>query len=287
MKLRTIFQTTSPAPLSGVVPGVQGQRAFPIRAFRGIDPFVMLDHIGPQQVGTDYYLDASGHAHPHRGFETITFMFEGGMAHVDSLGNQAQLDSGSVQRMNAGKGIIHGGDMWADPVTGIFNEIQLWVNLPADQKFSTPDIHNVPASDIPEVHHHNATIRVIGGELLGVKGPIQTLTPTKTAHIIANGPSMLLLDQLPASYNVGIYLIKGTVNLGDRVAAAHELIEFNRDGDSIQLEIAAQSELLLLAGIPLEEPVVMGGPFVMNSQAQIDQAYADFRAGTFGTVPTT
>ena len=133
-------------PIDGLIPGIRGQRAFPTSLFKQSDPFVLLDHIGPQKVGADYFLDGSGHDHPHRGFETITFMFEGRMDHRDSLGNRLTLESGGVQRMNAGSGIIHGGDMASDPATGRFHEVQLWVNNPASEKMSGPDCFPRPNS---------------------------------------------------------------------------------------------------------------------------------------------
>ena len=134
-KIKEIYGSKN---IDGLIPGIKGQRAFPTLNFRATDPFVMLDHIGPEVVGSDWFLDGKGHDHPHRGFETLTFMFEGSMQHRDSLGNRIELTSGSVQRMNAGSGIIHGGDMASDSITHRFHEMQLWVNNPKDEKMSLP-----------------------------------------------------------------------------------------------------------------------------------------------------
>ncbi len=279
---RTVKSLSGHAKINGVVPGVRGQRAFPIAGLRGFDPFLMLDHIGPQSVGSGFRVE--GAAHPHRGFETITFMFEGLMRHVDSLGNQVLLSSGSVQRMNAGRGIQHGGIMEADPLTTIFHEVQLWVNVAAEDKMSPPDIHNVAAADIPLVEQENCHVRVIAGEILDSRGPLETKANIIAAHAIAHRSGAVSLWTIPAKCNALVYVLRGSIRADGRDVPEYNSLVFNNDGGTILFEADAGAQVLVIAGEPLKEAVVMDGPFVMNTKEEIDQAYADYAAGLFGTV---
>ncbi len=282
--IRTINTITGHSRIDGVVPGVRGQRAFPNRELRTLDPFVMLDHIGPQHLGTEYYVDGSNSSHPHRGFETLTFMFDGQMKHVDSLGNKAELKTGDVQRMNAGRGIQHGGDFLSDPSTGNFHEVQLWVNAPANEKMSEPNIHNVKSHEFPMVTQQNQSIRVICGKLLGVQGPMETLATTQIAHVISEAKGKVKITGLTNSNNVGAYVLKGSYSMDGTQFSQGEMVVFNKDGDELELKAAYAGELLVISGKPLNQPVVMGGPFVMNTQDEIEQAYQDFDKGLFGTI---
>ncbi len=242
----------------------------------------MLDHIGPQNVGPNYKMD--GAAHPHRGFETITFMFDGIMHHKDSLGNKATLNPGSVQRMNAGSGIQHGGDMRVDKKSGIFHEVQLWVNLPAEEKMSLPEIQNAGAADIPIISQGNSKIRIIAGELDGIKGPIVTKNPIMAIHIISEKEASVHLKELPEDYTTLIYVLTGQASIENAMVDSFQTLVFEAGGSEISLKAGEKSELLFLSGKPIEESVAMGGPFVMNTNEEIDQAYADFNEGKFGTI---
>ncbi len=279
---KSIRSISGYARINGVVPGIKGQRAFPTAELPGLDPFVMLDHIGPQKMQPDYYVN--GAAHPHRGFETITFMFEGIMKHVDSLGNKVTLESGSVQRMNAGSGIQHGGDMAVDPETQIFHEVQLWVNLPGSEKMSAPNIQNVTTDNIPTLNYSGANIRVIAGELEGVKGPIDTTVPIVALHILANKMSVVTIPAVPKDFNTVLYVMQGNAEVAGQQIDENQTVKFTKEGSKVRMAIAEGSQLLLLAGEPINEPVVMGGPFVMNTREEIEQAFADFESGTFGEI---
>ena len=281
---KSILKITGHSRIDGLIPGIRGQRAFPTRENRISNPFIMLDHIGSQEVGKDYFLDGTNHAHPHRGFETITFMFEGSMYHKDSMGNELTLSSGGVQRMNAGKGIQHGGDMESDKSTGVFHEVQLWVNLKAEQKMSEPEVQNLSANQIPVKETDDYSFRVISGNLASIHGPVQTITPTKIGHLIAKQNSTFSLNGFNDVENVMVYLLKGDVRAEGSLVEKHSTILYNKDGDSISIEIKENSELLIMAGEPINEPVVTGGPFVMNTEDEIDQAYQDFKDGKFGTI---
>ena len=280
--VRTIKNITGHSRIDGVVPGVRGQRAFPHSTQSSLDPFIMLDHIGPQLVGEDYFVDGTNGAHPHRGFETLTFMFEGEMSHKDSLGNKELLKSGSVQLMNAGSGIIHGGDFYGDPELNTFHEVQLWLNLPASHKMSTPEIQNVSAEDFPIVEQDGTKLRIIAGSISGKQGPIDPIVPIKVVHAITSKASTIQLDDFRERTTVFDYVLKGQFAVNNTPINEYHTVVFNNDGDTIQIEALGKGELLIAAGEPLNEPVVMGGPFVMNTTDEIDQAYSDFNSGKFG-----
>lgn len=284
MKIRTIRSIIKPSNIDGLIPGVRGQRAFPTTSFKDSDPFLMLDHIGPQVVGNGWKLDGTGHDHPHRGFETITFMFEGRMDHRDSLGNEAQLLSGSAQRMNAGSGIIHGGDMAADPETGRFHEVQLWINNPKSKKMSTPDIHNVGVDQVPSTISDNVEFKVFAGQWNGLKGPLKTKALANIAHLKANDLGSIHLNDIPKNHHMLIYLLEGTVKIDGKRLEEFELIEFNNDGDSVTIQAERGTQALILSGKPLNEPIAFGGPFVMNTQEEIHQAQYDYQQGKFGSI---
>ena len=279
---RTIKNISGYSKIDGVIPGIKGQRAFPNGELQTMDPFVMLDHIGPQNVGVSYFVDGTNGAHPHRGFETITFMFEGEMHHKDSLGNKTVLKSGAVQRMNAGKGIMHGGDFKGDKVTGGFHEVQLWVNLPASKKMMQPNIHNLNKNEIPVIRKGNTEFRIISGAVMGKSGLLITGTPTKIIHVLGESKVLLDINDLPETFNVLIYVLKGMYEVNGELVKELQTVQFNNDGDTIQFK--GSGELLIIAGKPLNEPVVMGGPFVMNTEAEIGQAYTDFNHGLFGNI---
>ena len=284
MESRIVKATYSYSNIDGLIPGVRGQRAFPTPMFRDSDPFLMLDHIGPQKVGANFRLNGDGHDHPHGGFETITFMFEGGMDHRDSLGNRATLESGSVQRMNAGSGIIHGGDMKSDPGTERFHEMQLWVNNPAEEKMSEPEIHNVSDSQIPSLKEGNLNLRVVAGQLNGIEGPIKTKATTHIGHLISseNGGE-LEVNGLKESDRVMVYVLEGSLWVGDHKLSEFDLAELSF-GETIDIRTEGYAQALILAGTPLNESVVFGGPFVMNSEEEIQQAYEDYNSGRFGSI---
>ncbi len=281
---REITKITSYSNIDNLIPGVRGQRAFPTKTFRDSDPFLMLDHIGPQQVGKSYFLDGKNGAHPHRGFETITFMFEGRMNHRDSLGNQSVLSSGSVQRMNAGSGIIHGGSMASHVETGRFHEMQLWVNNPKIEKMSSPDIHNVDEGEIPVIETKNGRLKIISGKLNGAQGPITTKAKTQIGHFISNGEDHITISGVRAGNRLMVYILEGHAYINDQLQEPFSLINFSNQGDEITIRTDNAAQVLILSGEPLNEPVSFGGPFVMNTQAEIEQAYDDFKNGLFGEI---
>ena len=264
MTTRSIDQVAGHTRIDGVVPGVRGQRAFHTRELDIIDPFVILDHIGP---------------------ETLTMIFEGLMYHVDSAGNRETLATGSTQNMIAGSGIQHGGDMTNDPDTGVFHEVQLWVNMPAATKMQPPSIDSAHAGDKPIIDFGHYSAEVVTGELFGAASPLSTTQPTRIARIRTTGRGPITIDGISRGWTALVFVLCGSILAADRELQAYETAVFDTIGGTVALTATDEpADLLFLAGRPIGEPVAMGGPFVMNTQDEIRRAEADFRAGRFGTV---
>jgi len=277
---RTITSVTGHERIDGVVPGVRGQRAFPISERRVLDPFVMLDHIGPEVLPDGFYVD--GHMHPHRGFETLTMMFEGVMHHVDSTGFRETLPTGSTQNMRAGSGIQHGGDMAADPTSNVFHEVQLWVTTPAAHKMDEPAINTAQPGDKPILDRGDHRIEVVTGAVDGAASPLTTTQPTRVLHVSADGGAAIVIDEIDPAWNALVYVLRGSIVVDGHTVDEFETVTYANDGDMVTLGAgAAGAELLVLTGLPTEEPIAMGGHWVMNTRDELQRADADFRAGRF------
>jgi redox-sensitive bicupin YhaK (pirin superfamily) len=264
--------------------GFEVRRAFPSRELDHLDPFLLLDEMGPSQHGPGEAKGAPDH--PHRGFETVTYLLSGAMEHRDSAGNHGRLGPGDVQWMTAGSGVVHSELPSADFLRtgGRMHGFQLWVNLPAKDKMIRPRYQDIPAARLPTVESDDGKVRatIIAGELLGQQAVIDTRTPILYYHLRA-GEGGRLEVPVPRDWNAFLYDLAG-----DTRVYAH-------DGDTV--EIAGPgggspgsagrgaggplTEALLIAGAPLGEPVARYGPFVMNTKAQILQAIEDFQAGRF------
>ncbi len=277
--------------IDGVIPNARGQRPFPTSALAHFDPFVMLDHIGPSTMPTDWYLDGGTdekpNLHPHRGFETITFMFKGNLHHRDSkFETRPLLTNGSVQRMNAGSGIQHGGDMWADEQQQ-FHEIQLWVNNPAQDKMSEPSVHNVKDSEIPAVKVSNGSgevnLRIVAGILNDVEGPIKTFANIRAIHGEISGKQEIKFNQsqLDSKHNrTMLYVLTGSVTINGETINEFQSAAFEQPLAALEFT-ANKGEFLLISGQSLNEPIVFEGPFVMNTQEEIARAKRDYEMGVF------
>jgi hypothetical protein len=249
-----------------------------------VNPFLMLDYAGPthfppahQPRGVDQ--------HPHRGFETVTIVYQGSVDHRDSAGNSGAIHPGDVQWMTAASGIVHeekhGRDFTA--AGGTFELAQLWVNLPAAAKKTPPRYQPITSAQIPSVElAPGAVARVIAGELAGARGPAQTFTPLTLIDLrLAAGARATL--SLPEGQNTGLVLLRGDVTVqGEPLRGEARLALLSPAGQSVELTAAADSLLLLLGGEPINEPVVSYGPFVMNTMDEIREAMADYRAGRMG-----
>lgn len=272
-----------------VAPGFFIRRALPLKELKMVDPFLLLDHMGPKEIGPDE--GAFVPPHPHRGFEPVTFIFEGSAEHKDSMGNHGRLTSGGVQWMTSGKGVVHSEriDREATEGRGKMHGVQLWVNLPKRDKLTEPGYQNIPANLIPEVPQDQGrvTVRVVAGSVFGAKGPAKTFTSINAFHVrVRTGGTVDL--PIPASHNACVYGLEGLATLhgGQRLEEGN-LAVFSGGGQGIRISHGGEEEeaqLLVLTGEPIDEPVVSYGPFVMNSMAEIQQAYDDYQNGKLGSI---
>jgi redox-sensitive bicupin YhaK (pirin superfamily) len=261
--------------------GVKINRVLTQPLQRRLDPFLMLDAFGSDKPG-DYI--AGFPEHPHRGFETVTYMLTGRMRHRDSAGNEGLVTNGGVQWMTAGRGVIH--SEMPEQNEGLMEGFQLWLNLPSADKMGAPWYRDIPNQAVPRyTMDDGVTVQVIAGASHGVAGAVQR-AGTEPLYLDIELPAGAVFEQeLPAGHNAFIYVFRGEVAVGGTaVPQARMAILANDAGaDGVRLEAqAAGSRLLLIAGRPLNEPIAQYGPFVMNTEAELQQAVADFRAGRFG-----
>lgn len=283
-------------PVRKVIPAIQTlegagflvHRSFPTSALDHFDPFLLLDEMGPADLAPGEAKGAPDH--PHRGFETVTYMLEGKMEHRDSQGNAGQLGPGDVQWMTAGSGVVHSEMPEASFATrgGRMHGFQLWVNLPARDKMMRPRYQEVPGSGIPAARSTDGAVavRVLAGEALGARAVIDTRTPIIYLDC-ALQPGASLSQPVPPEYNAFAYVVEGQGLFGPeaRPAGEHQLVLFG-DGDEVLVQAAPGTSLrvLLIAGVPLQEPVARYGPFVMNTRAEIQQAFDDYQSGRLGEI---
>lgn len=222
--------------------------------------------------------------HPHRGFETVTIVYQGGVEHGDTMGNRGEIGPGDVQWMTAARGVQHE-EFHSDLVNahgGALEMVQLWVNLPASRKMDDPHYQTILADTIPEVEiGKGGKLRVIAGAYDGVEGPTETATPLNVWDAYLPQGCQHVLD-VPEGGTVSLLLLTGKLTLNrEQELEGPETVLFTTDAGLINLEASADAHYLVLTGEPIREPLAMGGPFVMNTEAELHQAYADFRAGRF------
>ena len=258
-------------------------RPFPTPMLDDLDPFLLLDRMGPVTLAPGEAKGAPDH--PHRGFETVTYVLEGSMEHKDSRGNQGKLGPGDVQWMTAGGGVVHSEMPSKDIQTkgGRLHGFQLWVNLPRRDKMMKPRYQEIASASIPTVSRDGATVRIIAGESLGAKAVIETRTPIMYLHVKL-APGARLEQNVPAEYNAFAFIVSGTARIAGRDAREDDAVLLARDGDQVQIESDEGCELLLIGGVPINEPVARYGPFVMNSERELMQAFADFQSGRMGSI---
>ena len=261
--------------------GVAIRRAFPTRSLDDLDPFLLLDHLGPTDLAPG---EAKGFSdHPHRGFETVTYLLEGQFQHRDSRGNHGLLGPGDLQWMTAGSGVVHSEMPGPDLVRngGRLQGFQLWVNLPRRDKMIDPRYQELTGGQIPTVQQDGATVRIIAGEALGRKGSIQTRIPITYLHLTL-APGAEHVQSIPRKQNAFAYLING-----ESPAKEGDVIIFENDADEVRLSndsAKREANLLLIAGEPLNEPVARYGPFVMNTRQEVVQAFEDYQQGRLGRI---
>lgn len=284
--------TTAPRGVEGE--GFPVRRAFAGVSMRDLDPFVHMDQMGEvdyapgEPKGTPW--------HPHRGFETVTYMIDGTFQHQDSHGGGGLITNGSTQWMTAGRGILHIETPPEELVVsgGLFHGIQLWVNLPASSKMIAPGYQSLEARDVAFASSHDgeSLLRVIAGDIAGHRGPGSTHTPMAMAHASLSPGATVDLPWDP-TFNALVYVLSGngSVGSGRQPVQSGQLVTFGTGGwmslraDAVQDSRSSALELLVLGGRPIGEPVEHYGPFVMNNRAEINQAMEDFRAGRLGVIP--
>lgn len=248
------------------------------------DPFLLLDYAGPAEFPPSE--EPRGvEEHPHRGFETVTIAYEGAVQHRDSGGNSGTIHPGDVQWMTAGSGVVHEEKHEREFTRrgGVFEMVQLWVNLPKSHKMSAPRYQAIASAGIPNVGvGPGATARIVAGELDGVRGPAATFTPVNVFDLrLAAGARASF--RLPAGHNACVAVLRGGLSVnGAEVRDDAQLVLLGRDGEEVEIEAAANALALVLSGEPIAEPVASYGPFVMNTQEEIRQAVADYRSGKMG-----
>jgi redox-sensitive bicupin YhaK (pirin superfamily) len=290
--------TTRPRSVMQVLPSISTlegggftvRRPFPVGALEQIDPFLLLDHMGPVEYPPGQAKGAPDH--PHRGFETVTYLLDGEMEHEDSAGNRGTLRPGDVQWMTAGAGVVHS-EMPSRRLQtegGRLHGFQIWVNLPRADKMVAPRYQEVPSSRIPEVELEDGKVRVrlVAGRAFDHDGAVETHTPIEYFHVTVQ-PGGSVEIPAPRSMNAMVYVVAGRGQVGGSTTASEsELVVLERDGDSFLLDVSVDAtepfDVLVLAGEPLGEPMARYGPFVMNTRAELAQAVDDFNAGRLGQI---
>ncbi|MCE2770165.1 MAG: pirin family protein [Saprospiraceae bacterium] len=261
----------------------QVKQPLPTQKVPQISPFLLLHHFGPIKVEPGFDPIDLG-PHPHRGFEPVTFLYQGGIRHKDSLGNEGILEAGDIQWMTSGRGIIHSeraSDFFMEN-GGTIEGIQLWVNLPAQNKMTQPKYQEIRKNDIPIITENKVTHRLVSGNWNGQKGIVDTFSPMIIIQtsILSGGKTYI---PIPENFNACIYILSGKIILNDNFDyPAGKMIYFTNKGEGIGIEGLEDTEILVLCGEPIEEPLAQYGPFVMNSQTEIMEAMRDYQMGKMG-----
>ena len=259
--------------------GVKINRVLTQNLQRRLDPFLMLDAFGSDKPG-DYI--AGFPEHPHRGFETVSYMIKGSMRHRDSAGNEGLITDGGVQWMTAGRGVAH--SEMPEQTEGLMEGFQLWLNLAAKDKMTAPWYRDIPAGEIPRFSTADGvTVQVIAGSSHGVQGAVQR-AHTEPLYLDIELPANATFEQpIPPGHNAFIYVFRGQAVVDEQNVpqARMAILANSADADGVRIVAAQATRLILIAGRPLNEPIAQYGPFVMNTQDEIRQAVADFQAGLF------
>lgn len=265
------------------------RRPFPQASFSDFDPFLLLDEMGPMDLGPGQAKGAPDH--PHRGFETVTYMLSGEMQHKDSRGHAGRLTPGDVQWMTAGAGVVHS-EMPSAEFTrtgGRMHGFQLWVNLPKRDKMMKPRYQEIPGSQIPKATSADGlvSVSVIAGEAMGQKAVIETRTPIIYLHYSIK-PGGVATQKVSSTYNTFAYIVDGEGLFGAEREPAKDgqMVLFAQDGDEVRIENTGNAtlDILLIGGMALNEPIARYGPFVMNTESEIRQAFEDYRLGRMGEI---
>ena len=265
-------------PLVRLVPGA-GQHGS--AAFQAMDPFLLMDHFGPMVLPPGS--DAGFPPHPHRGFQTLTYLIQGAFRHRDSTGGAGLLRPGGAQLMNAGAGIVHAEMPVPEHLEtgGPIEGVQLWINLPRALKGSRPGYTDLQPESMPWIPFEGGRLRALAGTWLGTAGPSPTPVPIAYAHLELAAGSRFQ-HPLPQGWVAAVAVLHGEILIEDRPVPADHVGLLSADGEGIELTSKTGASLMLLAGQPLREPIAHHGPFVMNTREELEQAFADYAAGRMG-----
>lgn len=251
-----------------------------------ISPFLLLDFNAEYDFGPSEHIRGVD-VHPHKGFETVTIAYKGSVAHHDSSGNSGIINAGDVQWMTAGEGILHKEyhEESFSKKGGPFEMVQLWVNLPAKDKSAAPHYQALTAAGMGKIvlPENGGEVNVIAGNFNGITGPAQTYTAINLFDIKLNEGAEVITF-IPERHNTGLLVVNGSIVVNGEIAAEHSFVLFADQGEEIKITASRNSVILLLSGEPINEPIVSYGPFVMNTEAEIEQAISDFRSGKFGVL---
>ena len=279
-KLRTVKHIFNGIPASDGA-GVQLTRIIGSPYINMLDPFLLLDAFGSDKP-QDYI--AGFPPHPHRGFETVTYMLAGKMRHEDSAGNAGVIESGGVQWMTAGKGIIH--SEMPEQEEGLLSGFQLWVNLPASHKMTAPKYQERTSAEIAVEENDGIKIKVIAGQTKnGTKGVIDNDFVTPIYWDVHQQSGANLQEDITLGHNAFVYVYQGAINIDDKTDSAQPVTQGQlavlSDGDSVSISATSDAKYILVSGKPLNEPVARSGPFVMNTREEINKAFYDYQMGNF------
>jgi redox-sensitive bicupin YhaK (pirin superfamily) len=286
-KVRSIERVIAPPPPHMVGDGFRVHNFFPsggIQSKQRMSPFFMLDYASKFEFSpskTPRGVDV----HPHRGFETVTIAYHGKIAHHDSAGNKGVIEEGDVQWMTAASGVLHKEYHEADfsKKGGPFQMVQLWVNLPAAYKMTTPRYQELKKEGMGDFKFDGGELEIIAGEFNNVKGPAKTFTPVHLSNLHLKKDGSLTLH-FPSYYNTGLLIVKGNAQINGQMASSNHFVLLANDGENINISASEESTILILAGEPIQEPLVAYGPFLMNTWEEIEQAISDFNLGKFGVL---
>ena len=277
MTTRPISQIIEPQfVLEGA--GVLLRRSIAPRASNEYDPFLLFDHFAFNDPVEGPIRGFP--MHPHRGIETVTYMLEGSVNHRDSLGNSGLIGAGDVQWMTSGRGILHEEMPRRSEESGVIYGFQLWVNLPAAQKMTTPRYQEVTAASIPSTMKDGATVRVVAGEFNGTVGPVTEIAASPLYLDVRLAPVSRFICPIPSGHTALAYVFEGAGNFSGEAVESVRMVVFS-DGDQVEVQSEAGVRFMLIAGAPFREPIVPYGPFVMNTVEEIQQTLAELRNGTF------
>ncbi len=258
------------------------RRAMPTASINSIDPFLFLNHHGPQTYGSPNHGLPFG-PHPHRGFETVTFILDGDIAHSDTGGHESVIEAGGVQWMTAGSGLVH-----MESSSAAFKKrgggmecLQLWVNLPASLKMTKPRYIGLQRQHIPEIDENGVTIRAISGHWGDAKPAMEPLYDIAIAEVHFDAGAKKTFT-IPAGRNIFFYVVRGNVEVNGQHARQFQLVEFGTEGTEISVTAHSAAMILFGHAVPMNEPIVAQGPFVMNTRAEIMAAFEDYQQGKFG-----